>query len=176
MGKTDRESGSSYYGGVGMIKRFPWQIVAYLASGAKTEEKGTNAGWQMAMNSSAYYGVHYGGSICIHDGDLQESGSRVSDLSQRRKLFHPLIVLKGREYFTSSRGFVLEKEIRLASTNQHDGFTTFRRKIRFWLRQDPGRWGPGQKEEKGKQKKSKSEEDPESCWRGWINRKMIVLV
>lgn len=24
-------------------------------------EKGTNAGWQMAMNSSAYYGVDYGG-------------------------------------------------------------------------------------------------------------------
>lgn len=95
-------------------------------------------------------------------------------MSQSRKRFHPLIVLKGREggmerekrdwpffpitreaglYFTSSRGFVLEKEIRLAPTNQHDGFTTFRRKIRFWLRQDPGRWGPGQKEEKGKQKK-----------------------
>ena len=40
-----------------------------------------------------------------------------------------------------------------ASTNQRDGFATLRRKIRFWLRQDPGRWGPGQKEGKGKQKR-----------------------
>ncbi|PYH63197.1 uncharacterized protein BO88DRAFT_430661 [Aspergillus vadensis CBS 113365] len=153
---------------VGMIKRFPWQIVAYLASGAKTEEKGTNAGWQMAMNSSAYYGVDYGG-YCKGGG-----GGRKGALNDNQS----------HQSFIILRGFVLEKEIRLAPTNQHDGFTTFRRKIRFWLRQDPGRWGPGQKEEKGKQKKSagwlaypvRSEEDPESCWRGWINRNMIVLV